>query len=307
MQVFYRIFLYFILIILYKPIIYGYIMIDLKKLMFDKRLSQTKLGEILKIKQPEVSKLINGRRDIKQEHIDLLAAYYGQNTIESYIVSEEVKEVFCAPQARQIQASIIPAEVVEEVKAEIEEAESVPIVPEEPGFNIKEYIEKNEDELERINPSKLLQGAELAEKILGASMLPTFAPGDIVFARFLPDKNHLIDGKTYYFDLKNRPTMIRTVKIEGDTLRLVALHPNFGDVIIHKNDVLNVAKIIGLLRMTFGDQYSEIEAIRTKKDQQIERLIEHIGHSMAEISKSGARTDRVMEQNAELMRKLLEK
>lgn len=279
--------------------------------MFDKSLSQTKLGEILKIKQPEVSKLINGRRDIKQEHVDLLAAYYGQNTIESYIVSEEVKEVFYAPQARQIQASIIPAEVVEEVKAEIEEAESVPIVPEEiankPGFNIKEYIEKNEDELERINPSKLLQGAELAEKILGASMLPTFAPGDIVFARFLPDKNHLIDGKTYYFDLKNRPTLIRTVKIEGDTLRLVALHPNFGDIIIHKSEVLNVAKIIGLLRMTFGDQYSEIEAIRTKKEQQIERLIEHIGNSIAEISKAGARTDRVMEQNAELMQKLLEK
>lgn len=286
-------------------------MIDLKKLMFDKSLSQTKLGEILKIKQPEVSKLINGRRDIKQEHVDLLAAYYGQNAIESYIVSEEVKEVFYAPQARQIQASIIPAEVVEEVKAEIEEAESVPIVPEEvsskPDFNIKEYIKNNEDELERINPSKLLQGAELAEKILGASMLPTFAPGDIVFARFLQDKNHLIDGKTYYFDLNNRPTMIRTVKIEGDKLRLVALHPNFGDIVINRSEVLNVAKIVGLLRMTFGDQYSEIEAIRTKKEQQIDKLIEYIGNSMTEISKAGARTDRMMEQNNDLIKKLLEK
>lgn len=286
-------------------------MIDLRRLAFDKGLGQKELGDILNIAQSQVSLMTNGRRDITQSHIDLLINHFGKDVVDHYTISDDIADAFKTPQSRQMQVSTLPAEVVEEVKAEIEEAESVPIVPEEiankPGFNIKEYIEKNEDELERINPSKLLQGAELAEKILGASMLPTFAPGDIVFARFLPDKNHLIDGKTYYFDLKNRPTMIRTVKIEGDTLRLVALHPNFGDVIIHKNDVLNVAKIIGLLRMTFGDQYSEIEAIRTKKDQQIERLIEHIGHSMAEISKSGARTDRVMEQNAELMKKLLEK
>lgn len=286
-------------------------MIDFKRLMFDNDLNQLKLGEILKIKQPEVSKLINKRRDISPGLMELLIAHFGEATIKAYTIDDNIIELHKTPQTRQIQASIVSAEVVEEVKAEIEEAESVPIVPEEiankPGSNIKEYIEKNEDELERINPSKLLQGAELAEKILSASMLPTFAPGDIVFARFLPDKNHLIDGKTYYFDLKNRPTMIRTVKIDGDTLRLVALHPNFGDIIIHKNEVLNVAKIIGLLRMTFGNQYSEIEAIRAKKDQQIDKLLEYIGTSMDEISKSGARTDRVMEQNAELMRKLLEK
>lgn len=286
-------------------------MIDLRRLAFDKGLGQKELGDILNIAQSQVSLMTNGRRDITQSHIDLLINHFGKDVVDHYTISDDIADAFKTPQSRQMQVSILPAEVVEEVKAEIEEAESVPIVPEEiankPGFNIKEYIEKNEDELERINPSKLLQGAELAEKILGASMLPTFAPGDIVFARFLPDKNHLIDGKTYYFDLKNRPTMIRTVKIEGDSLRLVALHPNFGDIIIHKSEVLNIAKIIGLLRMTFGDQYSEIEAIRTKKDQQIERLIEHIGNSMAEISKAGARTDRVMEQNTELMRKLFEK
>lgn len=286
-------------------------MIDLRRLAFDKGLGQKELGDILNVAQSQVSLMTNGRRDITQSHIDLLINHFGKDVVDHYTISDDIADAFKTPQSRQMQVSILPAEVVEEVKAEIEEAESVPIVPEEvsskPDFNIKEYIKNNEDELERINPSKLLQGAELAEKILGASMLPTFAPGDIVFARFLQDKNHLIDGKTYYFDLNNRPTMIRTVKIEGDKLRLVALHPNFGDIVINRSEVLNVAKIVGLLRMTFGDQYSEIEAIRTKKEQQIDKLIEYIGNSMTEISKAGARTDRMMEQNNDLIKKLLEK
>lgn len=279
-------------------------MIDIKRLAFDKSLNQTKLGEILRLPQPEVSKIMNGRRDITQAHIDLLTEHFGQDTIAQYIIPDDALEMMQKPTSRSIQASIIPAEVIEEVKAEIEEAESVPVVPEviasKTNLNIREYIEENEDELEHINPSKLLQNADLAERILGTSMLPDFAPGDIVFARFLSNKAKIIDGKTYYFDLKTHPTMIRIVKIEGDKLRLTALHPNFGDIVINKSDVINVGKIIGLLRTTFGSQYAEIESLREKKEKQIESLI-------SEVNKAGVRIDTIMAQNALLLKKLLEK
>lgn len=272
-------------------------MINIKRLAFDKSLNQTELGEILGLPQPEVSKIMNSRRDITQAHIDRLTEHFGQDTISQYIIPDEAIEMMQRPTSRSIQASIIPAEVIEEVKAEIEEAESVPVVPEviasKTNLNIREYIEENEDELERINPNKLLRAAGFAEKILGNSMAPDFAPGDVVFARFLSDKSKIIDGKTYYFKLKSRPTMIRTVKIEGDKLRLVALHPNFGDIITDRNDIINVGKIVGLLRTTFGSQYAEIEALREKKERQIESLI-------SEIAKASARTDL-------LLQKLLEK
>lgn len=272
-------------------------MIDIKRLIFDKSLNQTKLGEILGLPQPEVSKMMNSRRDISQTHIDLLVNHFGEDVIKQYIIPKEAREFMQTSTPRSIQASIIPAEVIEEVKAEIEEAESVPVVPEviasKTNLDIREYIEENEDELERINPNKLLRAAGFAEKILGNSMAPDFTPGDVVFARFISDKSKIIDGKTYYFKLKSRPTMIRTVKIEGDKLRLVALHPNFGDIITDRNDIINVGKIVGLLRTTFGSQYAEIEALREKKERQIESLIN-------EIAKASARTDL-------LLQKLLEK
>ena len=60
-----------------------------------------------------------------------------------------------------------------------------------------------------------------------------------------------------------------------------------------RNDIINVGKIVGLLRTTFGSQYAEIEALREKKERQIESLI-------SEIAKASARTDL-------LLQKLLEK
>lgn len=158
-------------------------------------------------------------------------------------------------------------------------AEIIPIVPSEVagemGIDIRKYVEKNADELDSIDPTKLLKNPDIAEQVAGTSMLPTFAPGDVVFIKFLPDKAKIIDGKTYYFDLKTLPTMIRKVKFEEcDRLRLVAKNPAFADIIINRCDILNIGRVIGMFRQTFGDQYDEIEEVRRKKDHQIGKLID---------------------------------
>ena len=194
------------------------------------------------------------------------------------------------------------AEIVEEIKEEVAEAESIPILSEDlstaTDLDIRAYLDENGDELERINPSQMLQRANLAEKVIKTSMLPTFAPGDIVFVRFMRDKAKLVDGDTYYFDLKSRPTMIRKVKIEGDKLRLIALNPDYGDIVTDRNDIISVAKIIGLLRMTFADFYSNIEEARRRKEEQIENLINkhntHVESLVSQIDKMGAREDRLI-------------
>ena len=178
-----------------------------------------------------------------------------------------------------------PAEVVEEIKAEvaeeIKEEMAIPIISPEiandPKTNIKKYIDDKADELEHINPSDLTHQADGAERIRKTSMLPTFAPGDIVFVKFIKDKHNIIDGQTYYFDMRTRPTMIRRVKIEGDKLRLIAKNPAFGDILVSFDDILNIADIVGLFRCSFGDQYDEIEAVRRKKDEQIDNLLEQNG------------------------------
>lgn len=202
-----------------------------------------------------------------------------------------------------VDISDVPAEIVEEIEEKVKEEMAIPIISPEiasaPNTNIKKYIRDKGDELKRIYINDLTQGAKVAECVESISMWPTFQPGDWVFVKFI-DKDSIIDGKTYYFDLNTLPTMIRKVKIENDKLRLIAKNPNYGDIIIGYNEVNNIANIVGTWRSYFGDQYDEIEAVRAKKEQQIDNLID-------EIRDSGKRTDRVMEQNYELMQKLMEK
>lgn len=255
--------------------------IDFRRLMFDKQLTQSDLGSVLGLPQPEISKLINGRRDTTQAHVDMLISHFGVETIAKYALSEDAIAAVTRPIATQTEATIVPANVVEEAKAEaIEEykaEESVPFLATDvvtASINVRKYVEKNSDELDQIDPSKLLNNPDFAEMITGTSMLPTFAPNDKVFIKLLPDRSQLIDGKMYYFDLDNLPTMIRKVKFEeGNKLRLIAKNPAFADIIIDRTHILNIGKVVGMFRETFGDQYDEIDEIRKQKDTQIDNLI----------------------------------
>lgn len=209
--------------------------------------------------------------------------------------SEERQEV-----ADGIDMSIYPAEVVEEIKAEvadeireeiiaeIEVAESVPFISSrianDAKTNIRKFVEKKGDEMERIKPNDLVGEADVAERIRKGSMIPTFMPGDIVFVQFLDDKRVISDGHTYYFDLKDRPTIIRKVKFEGDKLRLIADNPNFGDIITTFDDIDNVADIVGMFRCFFSNQYAEIESVRRKKDEQIDKLLDQNQEALRIIS-----------------------
>lgn len=186
--------------------------------------------------------------------------------------------------------------------------ESFPMLPEEvaeeANTNIEEFIEENSSELERVNPSSKLSSANAAERILRTSMMPTFQPEDIVFVRFLPDRMKLCDGDIYYLNCKNRPTMIRRVKFEPDNkLRLLAQNPQYGDVIIARDDIINVGNIVGMLRLTFGDQYSEIEAIRRQKEEQIENrskqvdnILEMQRELISEIREQGKRNGMLIDK-----------
>lgn len=172
------------------------------------------------------------------------------------------------------------------VEAEI--IESFPVLPEDvttsPNTDVLKFVEENGSELETINPSQLLNDAkvDVAERIKRTSMLPTFQPEDTVFIRFIKDKMKIVDGETYYLDCKNRPTMIRLVKFEPDgKLRLIAKNSQYGDIIIERTDIINIGVVVALFRMTFGDQYSELEALRRekdaereKKDSQIDKMLE---------------------------------
>lgn len=266
----------------------------------DNGLTQAEFGDVIGVEQSVVSHMKTGSRKFRAFHMEKLRAKYG-DIVDNYRTDGvPVKPATMSPlptstmaaQVSDVQGAYgvneIPAEVVEEIKAEALNEVAVPIISaeiaNETNLDIRKYIDDKACELDHINPSDLTHQADGAERIRKTSMWPTFAPGDIVFVQFLKDKRNIIDGHTYYFDMRTRPTMIRKVKIEGEHLRLIAKNPSFGDIYVTFDDILNIADIVGLFRSSFGDQYDEIEAVRRKKDDQIDHLIEQNGEALRSIA-----------------------
>jgi hypothetical protein len=87
--------------------------------------------------------------------------------------------------------------------------------------------------------------------------------------------------------------MIRLVKFEPDgKLRLIAKNSQYGDIVIERTDIINIGVVVALFRMTFGDQYSELEELRReketereKKDSQIDKMLEMMDKQAEQQSK----------------------
>lgn len=255
-------------------------MINLKQLIFDKGLNQSDLANILGISQSLVSKIIRGERGMPEYYIERLFTHFGRDVLNKYTTPDKP----FAPISQET------PELINEVNEELSEADSFPMLPEEvsikPNTDIREFIAENSSELEHVNPSQMLSRADMAERILRTSMMPTFQPDDIVFVRFIQDKMKIVDGDIYYIDSKNRPTMIRQVKFTEDgKLRLIAQNPQYGDIIMCRDEINNIAIIVGLLRMNFSDQYSELENLRRKNDQAMERRNDQMDKILEQQSK----------------------
>ena len=275
---------------------------DLRKFAKDIGVNQTKIGEVLGgIDQSQVSFMMNGRRRVLPSHIEMLRKEFG-NVVDSYFVEEPAptpRTATMAPyptpqevmktqnnvvtDAESVDLSVLPVEVVEELKAEVKSEEAVPIISPQvaacDNCDIGEYLEED-NELEHFIPSDMTADVDGAEIVRKTSMLPTFAPNDVVFIKLIKDKTRITDGGTYYFKLRKRATMIRMAKINGKELRLIAQNPQFGDVITTFDEVINVASIEGLYRKNIANQYGEIEALRRKKDAQTDELIKQNGDAL---------------------------
>jgi hypothetical protein len=193
---------------------------------------------------------------------------------------------------------------------EVEVVEAFPVVTEavnaDPNTSIEKVIEEDGAELEHINPNHLLRNLKVdaAELVKSTSMLPTYQPNDWVFVKLIKDKLKITDGNIYYINCRNRPTMIRLVKFEGaDKLRLIAQNSRYGDIVINREDIIDIGTCEALFRMTFGDQYSELETMRRQKDMQIEERNAQINsfidiqrEMIAEIRESGKRNDRLIDK-----------
>lgn len=271
-------------------------MIDIKALMFDKSLSQRRLAEIMNTTQSEVSQIANGNRRILHKHIDGLIEYFGEETISQYVVSDELP-------MGQTKDSVVKVEICEDDDAKyvVKEENSIPVLPDEiinrRNLDICKYVQNNGSELASIDPRSLVEGAEFAMEILKDSMSPDIAQGDIVFLKFLPKTAKLHSGAIYFIDTPAYAGVIRDVYIDGNVMTLRARNPKYGDIVLDLvTDQFTAANIIGIFRKNFTSSYSQMEAVRQKKDEQIDQFLASNSKLIEEIQRRGERVDRLIDK-----------
>lgn len=254
---------------------FNYIMIDLKRLLFDNDLSQRDLADIIGEYQSVISLLITGKRKLMARHIEALEKHFGKEVIAAY--STEHPPV--TPIAHDATVTIFDPETINEVRQEIKNECSIPIVSNailsQRSIDLYQYVQTKGSELSSIDPYSLVDGAEFAMEILKDSMTPDFTTGDIVFLQFLPKDAKLHSGGIYFIDTPAYAGLIRDVFIDGNIMTLKARNPKYGDIILDTNiDTYRAANIIGFFRKNFNSSYAYLRNIYDKKDEQVHRMME---------------------------------
>lgn len=271
-------------------------MIDIKALMFDMSLSQRQLAEIMNTSQSEVSQIANANRRILRKHIDGLIEHFGEEVVSKYRISD-------VHQLERPNSNIVEAEEVvgEDMMYATKEDNSIPVLSDEilsrRNLDIYKYVQNNGSELACIDPRSLVEGAEFAMEILKDSMSPDIAQGDIVFLKFLPKTAKLHSGSIYFIDTPAYAGVIRDVYIEGTTMTLRARNPKYGDIVLDmETDHISAANIIGIFRKNFTSSYSQMEAVRQKKDEQIDQFLATNTKLIEEIQRRGERVDKLIDK-----------
>lgn len=101
----------------------------------------------------------------------------------------------------------------------------------------------------------------------------------------------------YFIDTPAYAGVICDVYIEGDTMTLRARNPKYGDIVLDlEKDDITAANIIGIFRKNFTSSYSQIEAVRQKKDEQIDQFLASSSKLIEEIQRRGDRVDRLIDK-----------
>lgn len=226
-----------------------------------------------------------------------------------------------------IDLSIVPVELVEklkeEVKAEMETSgevvpiEQPPLVPDkvvrDPNVTVLDWVNDpdNDHSQNAFNFASILRRTKCILQMDNNAMAPALYQNEFIFLKPFANDSEIIDGEIYGIETKARGILIRFLYDDGDCyLTRPKNTREFGDIRIPKDKVVNKYYIVfhGSNRLSsLPDSEGEMIKQLGQQDKYISSLIDQAGVAMSEIIKQGARADRLMEQNAELVKKLIDK
>lgn len=278
------------------------IQFDIKRFCFDNNLSQTKFAQIILEEQPAVSLMVKGARNFRSKHLELLRAEFG-DSVESYVISEDVSQILRTPQAQQVTATIIPADVVNEIKQEAKADENAitvvqpPFVPNsvarKPEVNVLEWARKRRAEHAHnaFNMAKIFRDTDFVINMDNTAMSPAIRQNEYLFLSSFDEGTKIIDGKAYGIETVAWGILIRRLYDNGDSI--IAKPENtlkFGSITIPKDEVVNIYHIKFRGATTLPpDTTDEAERLKQLRQQgeQISSLIDELG-------KAGSRQDRLI-------------
>lgn len=276
-------------------------MLSIKRLLFETGKTQSEIGEILNLPQSAVSNMANGFRQVRPEHIVKLRAAFGDEMIARCTIPDEEFNPHAG--ARTVQATILPASVVEDIKAELSqpkaedvevvEAVEVPYVPEDlaakPNTNVRELV--CADKVDRVNVMDLLGSFDFVQPVFRQAMAPLYNRGDLLFLRYLPLGNGdtIPDGE-YMVDTMKYGSMLGHVHDEGDgSFTISYVNPLYSPLNIRKEDAASIAVVVNHLRAGGSSMdYDMVRMLNVKETQ--------LSDALRIIEKSGDRADRLIEQ-----------
>lgn len=272
-------------------------MLSIKRLLFESGKTQSEIGDVIGLPQSAVSNMANGFRQVRKEHIAKLRAAFGDELIDRCIVPDEEFDAHAG--ARTVQATIIPSSVVDDIKAELSQANAEdavaiaepvivpPSIMQRPETDAKEWVESREAQAnaDRLQIAGILKATDMVWKVEDEAMRPTLFQGEFVLIKEMDDNAEIVDGRVYAIDTKYHGNLIRRVYDEGDSYRLEPINKDgYSSVSINKDGGYNRRYRILCHLSTEISILPDVDEERRRQD----RLID-------EVSRAGGRVDRLID------------
>ena len=213
------------------------------------------------------------------------------------------------PTPEVIVAEVAPSGEVVPIKQPV-------IVPDkivrDPNTDVLEWVSDTGSTLvNKFNIARIWHNTDFIISMNNSAMAPALYQNELVFLKEFAEGSEIIDGEIYGIETRSRGILIRFLYNDDDAYITRPKNTReYSMIRIPKEQVIRLYEPVfhGATHLSsIPDTEGEMAKQISQQDKYISSLIDQVGASVGEIIKQGARTDRLIEQNAELIKKIIEK
>lgn len=249
--------------------------LNIKQFVFDYGITQAELSEVLGLKQPQVSLLLNGKRKVQEKHEEAMRKKYG-NLIDTYFVDN----IAIHPQGVTIFPSAVVDEIREEVRQELAEEveikETVIITPEivnKEGIDIKKELKAGTLDAEVKPTQDVLPPHHAKVYTENDEMSPEVDANDPVFVRLLSSKHDFLNGRMYFVNLENGSVIRWVVRLDADNVRLISMKD---EETVPMSAIKSISEVVAITKRpkTLPKERVTFDEAIARKDNQLDALLD---------------------------------